>query len=494
MRAIPKIKNTHLFKAAFNLLLIVVVNLGFAAAFGILLSLNLLAQPDQNFQSYLISAPFISIAAFLIADFLQMTRFYLKSMLDITTQAFKFTFLEVLIASTFAFFLRAFSFPRSVLLLGSAVIFIFAVLWGWIGLYISRFLYSSGRMVIIGNTLPEAVGIANKISSRLLKLDIEVGDIVTCEDMDSLYTTLSQFHEVLICPDVPKDIKADLVLFCTDNNQVVFMIPQFYELTLVNTRMVQFDDTLAFMVDQLSLTYEQRLVKRIFDIIVSFIGIIITSPIMALAWLLVKLTSKGQGLYRQERVTIENKSYNIYKFRTMHIDAESETGPVISGKQDPRVTLVGRILRRSKIDELPQLFNVLAGDMSIVGPRSERPFFVEQFVKEIPGYQQRFKVKAGITGYAQVAGSYDTSPDDKLRYDLLYIKNYSILLDIKLILETVRAILTPKLYNRTFHENKTEYAAGSKTVFVDRTQAHQNGAENLRDDIGRQVQNEDEVE
>ena len=121
------------------------------------------------------------------------------------------------------------------------------------------------------------------------------------------------------------------------------------------------------------------------------------------------------------------------------------------------------MLRRFSLDELPQLFNVLAGDMSIVGPRSERPFFVEQFAQFIPGYQQRFKVKAGITGYAQVAGSYDTSPEDKLRYDLLYIKNYSILLDIKLVLETFRAIVTPHLYNRTFHENKTEYAAGALT-------------------------------
>lgn len=463
MRAIPQIKYTHFFKAAFNLLLVLIVNLGFAGAFGILLGLNQLSNPGLNFNAFLLSAPIISIAAFLVADALKMTRFYLKTMLDIVIQAVKFTALEVLIASTSAFFLRAFSFPRSVLVLGSAMIFVLTVVWGWIGLYISRFLYSSGRMLIIGKTLQEAVGIANKISSRLSRLDIEIGDIVTCDDMDVLFQTLDQFHEVLICPDVPKDLKADLILQCTDHNQVVFMVPQFYELTLVNTRMIQFDDTLAFMVDQLSLTFEQRLIKRIFDFTVSFIGIILTAPIMAAAWIAVKATSKGPGLYRQERVTIENRKYNIYKFRTMRTDAESETGPVISGKEDPRVTPIGRVLRRSKIDELPQLFNVLAGDMSIVGPRSERPFFVEQFAREIPGYQQRFKVKAGITGYAQVAGSYDTSPEDKLRYDLLYIKNYSILLDIKLVLETFRAIVTPHLYNRTFHENKTEYAAGALT-------------------------------
>lgn len=461
MRIHRQLKNTHLFKAAINILLVVIVNLGFVTAFGILLALDQLAQPDQNLQSFLIAAPYISLAAFLVADYLKMTRFYLKSMLEVTMQAFRFTFLLVLITSTLAFFLRAFSFPRSVLLLGTLLMFLLTVIWGWVCLHFSRSLYSSGKMIVVGHTMSEATDIAGKIQPRLSRLDIEIGEVTTWNDFYALLQKLPNYHEVLICPEVPRDVKSDLILICSENDQVVFVVPQFYELTLVNTRMVQFDDTLAFMMDQLSLTFEQRLVKRLFDISVSFIGVVLASPIMLLAWLAVKLTSKGPGLYKQERVTINNRSYNIYKFRTMRIDAEKETGPVISGKEDPRVTPVGRVLRRSKIDELPQLFNVLRGDMSIVGPRSERPFFVEQFVKEIPGYQERFKVKAGITGYAQVAGSYDTSPEDKLRYDILYIKRYSILLDIKLVFETVRAIFSTKLYNRTFQENKSEFTAPS---------------------------------
>lgn len=459
MRKRRKLKKAHLFKAIINLLLVLIVNLGFAAAFGLLLALGQLAQPDQNFQSYLVAAPYISLSAFLIGDYLKMTRFYLKSMLEVTLQAFRFTLLEVLITSTLVFFLRAFSFPRSVLLLGTLLIFILTVYWGWVALHFSRTLYSSGRIIIVGHTMSEATDIASKIQARLCKLDIEIGEVTTWNDFYSLLQKLPQYHEVLICPEVPRDIKSDLILICSKNDQVVFVVPQFYELTLVNTRMVQFDDTLAFMVDQLSLTFEQRLVKRIFDITVSFLGIVLSAPIMLAAWIAVRTTSKGPGFYKQERVTINNRKYNIYKFRTMRIDAETETGPVISGKADPRVTPIGRILRRSKIDELPQLFNVLRGDMSIVGPRSERPFFVDQFAKEIPGYQERFKVKAGITGYAQVAGSYDTSPEDKLRYDILYIKRYSILLDIKLVLETVRAIFSTHLYNRTFQENRSEYNA-----------------------------------
>ena len=127
----------------------------------------------------------------------------------------------------------------------------------------------------------------------------------------------------------------------------------------------------------------------------------------------------------------------------MKLGAEDLTGPVLSEENDPRVTWLGKILRKTRIDELPQLINVIKGDMSLVGPRPERPFFVEQFIQDLPEYEHRFSVKAGITGYAQIFGNYGTSPEDKLRYDLLYIRNYSLLLDIKLILQTVRVIFTP---------------------------------------------------
>ena len=148
----------------------------------------------------------------------------------------------------------------------------------------------------------------------------------------------------------------------------------------------------------------------------------------------------------------------------MRVDAESMTGAVISGKNDPRVTKIGRFLRRSKIDEIPQFLNVLMGEMSVVGPRSERPEFVATFEKKIPGYSQRFAVKAGITGLAQVAGNYDTTAQDKLRYDLLYIKNYSILQDIKIIFLTVRAIFTPHLYNQSFEENRETVVSTDSTI------------------------------
>ena len=138
----------------------------------------------------------------------------------------------------------------------------------------------------------------------------------------------------------------------------------------------------------------------------------------------------------------------------MRVDAEDKTGPVISGAKDPRVTRVGKFLRKSKIDELPQFINVLKGDMSVVGPRSEREYFVKQFGEVIPGYNNRFRVKAGITGYAQVAGKYDTPPEEKLRYDLAYIKNYSILFDLRLVVETISVVFRSNLFNDEFGNNK----------------------------------------
>lgn len=203
------------------------------------------------------------------------------------------------------------------------------------------------------------------------------------------------------------------------------------------------------------------------DIIISLAAIVISAPIILICAIVIKLSDGGPVFYRQERLTINNKPYKIFKLRTMRIDAEKDTGAVISGKNDPRVTYFGKFLRRSKIDEIPQFINVLMGDMSVVGPRSERPEFVSSFEKDIPGYSQRFAVKAGITGLAQVAGNYDTTAQDKLRYDLLYIKNYSILQDIKIIFMTIRAVITPHLYNQSFEENKKSIVSSEAAKIIE---------------------------
>ena len=184
------------------------------------------------------------------------------------------------------------------------------------------------------------------------------------------------------------------------------------------------------------------LIKEIVEIGSTVVLLILSFPILGIAALLIKLTSPGPMLYRQRRVGRYGKEFVMYKLRTMVDRAEAETGPVLAGSADERITRVGRVLRAARIDEIPQLFNVLNGTMSLVGPRPERPEFVGEFMRTIPGYGERLQVKPGLTGLAQVNGEYHTSAEYKLKYDLAYIYNYSLWFDIRIMAETVKVMLT----------------------------------------------------
>jgi exopolysaccharide biosynthesis polyprenyl glycosylphosphotransferase len=183
-------------------------------------------------------------------------------------------------------------------------------------------------------------------------------------------------------------------------------------------------------------------VKRVFDLLLGVPLFVLALPVMVVVAALVRVSSTGPVLYTQERVGKDGRNFTMVKFRTMRADAERGTGPVLAAENDPRVTFLGRFLRATRLDELPQLWNLLRGDMSFVGPRPERPEFVEQYVRDIQGYGERFRVRPGMTGYAQVNGEYHTSPTTKLKYDLAYIHNHSLWLDLKIMSETVKVILT----------------------------------------------------
>jgi exopolysaccharide biosynthesis polyprenyl glycosylphosphotransferase len=183
-------------------------------------------------------------------------------------------------------------------------------------------------------------------------------------------------------------------------------------------------------------------VKRVFDLVLGVPLFVLALPVMVVVAALVRVSSTGPVLYTQERVGKDGRNFTMVKFRTMRADAERGTGPVLAAENDPRVTFLGRFLRATRLDELPQLWNLLRGDMSFVGPRPERPEFVERYVRDIQGYGERFRVRPGMTGYAQVNGEYHTSPTTKLKYDLAYIHNHSLWLDLKIMSETVKVILT----------------------------------------------------
>jgi len=193
-----------------------------------------------------------------------------------------------------------------------------------------------------------------------------------------------------------------------------------------------------FSLRKLPMNWLGRAAKRMMDIIISLIALILFAPLAGVIAVAIKLTSPGPVFYTQERVGLDGRTFNIYKFRTMRISAEAESGPVWAKKDDPRRTAIGSFLRKTSLDEVPQLLNVLAGEMSVVGPRPERPYFVEKFSNQVPRYLERHKVKSGITGWAQVNGLRgDTSLEDRVEYDIYYVENWSLIFDLKIVILTV---------------------------------------------------------
>jgi exopolysaccharide biosynthesis polyprenyl glycosylphosphotransferase len=222
----------------------------------------------------------------------------------------------------------------------------------------------------------------------------------------------------------------------------ICVVPSPYEILIGRTEHLRLHDIPLIEVISDPQAGGASVAKRAFDLALAAVLFVVALPIMLLVALAVRCSSRGRVLFRQERVGQDGRRFTMVKFRTMHADAEQATGPVLATQNDPRVTWLGRYLRAARLDELPQLWNVLRGDMSFVGPRPERPEFVQQFEREIHGYAERFKVRPGLTGYAQVNGEYHTSPATKLKYDLAYIYNRSLWLDLKILSETVKVMLT----------------------------------------------------
>ena len=236
--------------------------------------------------------------------------------------------------------------------------------------------------------------------------------------------------------------RENLLKFAKAKQKMIILVPTLYEICCRQMYLWQIDDLPTQRVSRMLLTLEQRVLKRSLDLVVAIIATIILLPVMIVTAIAVKLDSPGPALYAQVRVGRNGKLFKVHKFRSMRQDAEAISGPVLASENDPRITRLGRFIRATRLDELPQLFDVLAGNMSIVGPRPERPFFVERFIAEKPEYAYRHNVKPGITGLAQIAGKYNTTAYDKLVYDLIYIQNFSVINDLTLMLQTFKVLIT----------------------------------------------------
>lgn len=260
-------------------------------------------------------------------------------------------------------------------------------------------------------------------------------------------------HEAVLLNDVPAQLRNDLLKFCYTNGIRLYMTPKLSDIVISGGDKINTFDTPLLLIRGTGLNIEQRFIKRVMDICLCTIAMVVAAPIMLIVAAAIKLEDGGPVFFKQVRVTRDEKRFEILKFRSMIVDAEKAGEVLPATDHDPRITKVGRVIRATRIDELPQIINILKGDMSIVGPRPERVEHVEKYQQEVPEFVYRTKVKGGLTGYAQIYGKYNTSPYDKLRLDLTYIEEYSILLDIKLILMTLQ-IMVRKESTEGFQEKK----------------------------------------
>lgn len=230
---------------------------------------------------------------------------------------------------------------------------------------------------------------------------------------------------------------------CLEQRKVFFFVPEFADIICRGCTVKNFLDTPLMRYDY---NYDKRrsyTVKRACDIVFSLLFLVVLSPLMLLAAVAIHLEDRGPVFYRQKRVTLDGETFNILKFRSMVVDAE-KYGAVPATQNDPRITRVGALLRKTRIDETPQLINILLGQMSFVGPRPERTLHMTIYEQQVPEFKYRLRVKGGLTGYAQVYGKYNTSPEDKLKLDMLYIENQSLLLDFKLVMLTIKIMFRPE--------------------------------------------------
>ena len=248
-------------------------------------------------------------------------------------------------------------------------------------------------------------------------------------------------YDAILINNIPAEKRNDVLKACFGQDKRVYFVPKLSDILVRGADSLNLFDTPLYLCRNNGMLTSELLVKRVFDVAASLLALIVLSPVFLVTAAAIKLNDGGPVFYRQERCTIGGRRFMIIKFRSMIVDAEKDGRSHPAGENDDRITKVGKVIRATRIDELPQLINILKGDMSVVGPRPERVEHVALFTQEIPEFSFRYKVKGGLTGYAQVYGKYNTSALDKLKMDLTYITGFSLLMDLQIILETLKILL-----------------------------------------------------
>jgi len=350
-------------------------------------------------------------------------------------------FLVFTMIMALSFIIHEFAYSRVLIAASTSVQFVLLGVWRRILLNYEQKIHPMRDVMIIGNE-EECQHIYYRMSAQP-QLKLRLRRVILNYEKDWAKEAIAHDIDVIIiCPSIPVDVRAAILNYCTDKEIQPYIVPTSYEIFCNGAVLQKIDDIPVFRPKSLRLSLEQRVLKRTVDIMLSGIAFILALPVMALVALAVKLEDGGPALYSQVRVGRFGRNYKVYKFRSMRVDAEKYSGPQLATDHDPRITKVGGFIRATRLDELPQIWNVLVGDMSLVGPRPERPYFVDQFRQVNPEYAYRHNVKPGITGLAQVFAKYNTTPYDKLVYDLMYIENYSLIEDFVIMIQTIKILVT----------------------------------------------------
>jgi exopolysaccharide biosynthesis polyprenyl glycosylphosphotransferase len=321
-------------------------------------------------------------------------------------------------------------FPRSVFLISAFLqvpVFVF-----WHRLYRSLTLRDAPATRVLAVCPPDETGAMVRYAGQYLPR-IEVRQVEPGEAMPNI----ARFGAVLIGKDTDAVVRRRYFVECLQLDIPCFWMPDSYDLLVSGAELTSLGGTPFMELQPVRIQRGSMAVKRIADIVLAALGLVVLSPVMAVIAILVKRDSPGPALYWQERITVGGRIFSLVKFRTMYSGAEDATGPVLAALDDARVTRLGRVLRATHLDELPQLWNILRGEMSIVGPRPERPAFVEGFRTHIPHYDLRHTAPPGLTGLAQLEGGYNASAEDKAAFDVHYAKTHSFVRDLWLIAQTL---------------------------------------------------------
>lgn len=319
--------------------------------------------------------------------------------------------------------------------------FICIVIWAFSSKAIYSRIYPPKKMIIVfGST--SARDLVQKMSVRVDKYLI-CSSISIEEPLDTINQKIQGYDGVILC-DIPSQIRNKILKYAYDHSIRTYINPKISDIIIRGADEVHLFDTPLILSKNIGLGFEEKIIKRFVDILLSLICVIIASPFMLIVALCIKLYDRGPVFYKQTRLTQDGREFNVIKFRSMIVNAEQDGVARLASDHDSRITPIGKFIRKIRFDELPQLLNILVGDMSFVGPRPERPEIAKQYAEDMPEFNFRLKVKAGLTGYAQVLGKYNTTPYDKLKLDLMYIENYSVLLDLKIMLQTLKIIFVPE--------------------------------------------------